>query len=178
MELPAHFSAFQQRNDGKGMRNFAADNLSFLHQVPEFDCMIYHQVISIPTQRNILASLALKQKRHSGIPDAANRLCMEDISSLLSEVARDNQLLVYAHFNIVLCASADKIQESANFIESALFSLGIIPSRNAYNQLELFSACLPGNASAFKNYDLVLLPLRAAACLMFKERFAKSEDSP
>ncbi|MDN3586158.1 TraG family conjugative transposon ATPase [Pedobacter aquatilis] len=177
MELPAHFSAHQLKNDGKGMRAFAVDNLSFLHQVPEFECMIYNQVISVPPQSSTLSSLNLKQKRHAGIPDAANRLCMEDISALLTEVARDNQLLVHVHFNIMLCTGRDKIQEASNFIESALFSLGIIPSRNAYNQLELFSACLPGNAAALKNYDLVLLPVRAAACLMFKERFAKNEQS-
>ena len=177
MELPSYFSAYQKRNDGNGLRDFAADNLSFLHQVPAFECMIYSQVISIPAQPSILSSLSLKQKRHAGIPDAANRLCVEDISALLAEVARDNQLLVHAHFNIIVSASKEHIGEASNFIESSLFSLGIIPSRNAYNQMEIFKASLPANATAFKNYDMVLMPSRAAICLMFKECFQKSEES-
>ena len=177
MDLPASFSSCQRRNDGNGLRDFAVDNLAFLHQVPAFESMIFNQVISIPAQSSIRSSLRLKQKRHNGIPDAANRLCVEDISALLTEVARDNQLLIHAHFNICLCAKKDRIGQAANFIESSLFSLGIIPSKNAYNQLELFKASLPGNAGALKNYDLVLLPSRAAVCLMFKERFQKNEQS-
>ena len=43
------------------------------------------------------------------------------------------------------------IQKAANFIESSLFQLGIIPSKNAYNQLELFRTALPGNAVELKN---------------------------
>ncbi|RCS56692.1 hypothetical protein CIK81_17985, partial [Brachybacterium sp. JB7] len=69
----------------------------------------------------------------------------EDIDQLLVNVARENQLLVNAHFNILLCADSDKIGKAANFIEAALFQQGIIPSRNAYNQLELFRTALPGN---------------------------------
>ncbi|MCX3263674.1 TraG family conjugative transposon ATPase [Pedobacter agri] len=177
MDLPGSMAAYQLKNDGKGMRDFAVDNLAFLHQTPGYDCMIYNQVISIPSQRSVISSLTLKQKRHSGIPDPANRLCMEDISSLLAEVARDNQLLIHAHFNIMLCAQVDKIDEASNFIESALFSIGIIPSKNAYNQLELFRASLPANATMLKGYDLVLLPSQAALCLMFKEQLQQNEKS-
>jgi len=177
MDLPGSMAAYQLKNDGKGMRDFAMDNLAFLHQTPGYDCMIYNQVISIPSQRSVISSLTLKQKRHSGIPDPANRLCMEDISSLLAEVARDNQLLIHAHFNIMLCAKADKIDEVSNFIESALFSIGIIPSKNAYNQLELFRASLPANATMLKGYDLVLLPSQAALCLIFKEQLQRNEKS-
>ncbi|MFC3560180.1 TraG family conjugative transposon ATPase [Pedobacter jamesrossensis] len=177
MELPSYFSSYQKKNDGNGLRDFATDNLSFLHQVPAYECIIYSQIISIPAQSVILSALSLKQKRHAGIPDAANRLCVEDISALLAEVARDSQLLIHVHFNIIVSASKDRISEASNYIESSLFSLGIIPSRNAYNQLEIFKASLPANATAIKNYDLVLMPSRAAVCLMFKECFQKSEES-
>lgn len=177
MDLPGSIAAYQLKNDGKGMREFAMDNLAFLHQTSGYDCMIYNQVISIPSQRSIISSLTLKQKRHSGIPDPANKLCMEDISSLLSEVARDNQLLIHAHFNIMLCAQASRIDEVSNFIESSLFSIGIIPSKNAYNQLELFRASLPANATTLKGYDMVLLPSQAAVCLMFKEQLQRNEKS-
>ncbi|WP_231426456.1 TraG family conjugative transposon ATPase [Pedobacter sp. Leaf250] len=177
MDLPAALSAFQKKSDGKAMRDFPIDNLSFLHQVPGFECMIYNQIISIPAQRGIISALTLKQKRHAGIPDPANRLCEQDISQLLSEVARDNQLLIHAHYNLLLCCKAQKLQQALNFVESSLFSLGIIPSRNAYNQLELFRASLPANAAAMKKYDLVLLSAKAAVCLFFKERLPLSEES-
>lgn len=177
MDLPAVISPYQKKSDGKSMRDFPMDNLSFLHQVPGIECMIYNQVISIPSQRGIISSLTLKQKRHAGIPDPANRLCEQDIAQLLSEVARDNQLLVHAHFNCMLCSKGQGLQQAVNFVESSLFSLGIIPSRNAYNQLELFRASLPANASALKKYDLALLSAKAAACLFFKERQSRSEDS-
>lgn len=177
MDLPTSLGAYRQKSDGKAMRDFPLDNLSFLFEVPETECMIYNQIISIPIQNSIISSLTLKQKRHAGIPDPANKLCEQDIAMLLGEVARDNQLLVNAHYNIMLCAKGEKLMQAVNFVESSLFSLGIIPSRNAYNQLELFKASLPGNAPALKNYDLVLLTAKAATCLIFKERPDQSEHS-
>ncbi|WP_333802651.1 TraG family conjugative transposon ATPase, partial [Sphingobacterium multivorum] len=121
--------------------------------------------------------MELKRKRHSGVPDPANLICVEDIDQLLVDVARENQLLVNAHFNILLCAENDKIGKAANFIEAALFQQGIIPSRNAYNQLELFRTVLPGNAAELKKYDWFLTTSDAALCLLFKESLQTDEDS-
>src|SRR3546814_6885772 len=90
-----------------------------------------------PGQQATLNKLELKRKRHSGVPDPANLIAVEDIDQLLVDVARENQLLVNAHFNIVLCAESEKIGKAANYVEAALFQQGIIPSRNSYNQLEL-----------------------------------------
>jgi len=177
MDLPSHIAPYRLKNDGKAMRNFAMDNFSFLHELSHYDCLIYNQVISIPQQRQTLTALALKERRHAGIPDAANKLCAEDIAALLSSVARDNQLLVHSNFNLMICASTEQIEEVTNHAESALFSMGIIPSRNAYNQMELFLSSLPGNAGALKNYDLTLLPSQAAACFFYKERYQRSDQS-
>ncbi|EJF07898.1 TraG family conjugative transposon ATPase, partial [Pontibacter sp. BAB1700] len=63
------------------------------------------------------------------------------------------------------------------YLESALFSIGIIPSRNAYNQLELFRCALPGNSSELKVYDKFLTTSDAALCLLFKECLLQSESS-
>lgn len=124
-----------------------------------------------------LKKLELKKKRHSGIPDPANLLCVEDIDLLLNDVARENQLLVNCHFNIVLAAGNEEIQKAGNFIESALFQLGIIPSKNAYNQLELFRCALPGNGVELKNYDWFLTTCDAAICFFFKETMPADEPS-
>ena len=96
---------------------------------------------------------------------------------LMTDVARENQLLVNAHFNILVCAPDNALQKAANFIESSLFQLGIIPSKNAYNQLELFRTVLPGNAVELKDYDWFLTTCDAAACFFFKESLPKDEPS-
>src|SRR5690606_31119205 len=71
----------------------------------------------------------------------------------------------------------DRIGKAANFIEAALFQQGIIPSRNAYNQLELFRTALPGNGIELKKYDWFLTTSDAAICLFFKESMQTDEQS-
>ena len=145
--------------------------------MPDFDVLVFNQVIEIPGQVMTLKKLELKKKRHSGIPDPANTLCVEDIDLLLNDVARDNQLLVNCHFTILLTAATDQLQKAANFIETSLFSLGITPSKNAYNQLELFRSALPGNAGELKDYDWFLTTCDATICFFLKEAMPKDEPS-
>jgi len=109
--------------------------------------------LEIPSQQITLGKLEVKRKRHSSVPDPANLMCVEDIDRLLVDVARDNQLLVNAHYSMIVCADTDKIDKTANFIEAALFQQAIIPSRNAYNQFELFRCALPGVGVELKKYD-------------------------
>ncbi|RBQ12045.1 TraG family conjugative transposon ATPase [Pedobacter miscanthi] len=177
IELPREIPVFGNLAEGGRVRDFPVDMLSFLFRVPDFDSLLYNQVIEIPSQPKVLAGLELKKKRHSGIPDPVNSICVEDISMLLDDVARDNHSLVNAHFNIVVCARNEHISKSCNFIESALFQMGIVPSKNAYNQMELFRTCLPGNAVELKKYDLFLTTAQAALCLLFKEAPQKDEKS-
>lgn len=177
IDLPETVGTYTHKQDGRNLRNFPVDNLSFLHHVPDYRCIVYNQLIEIPGQQLTLSKLELKRKRHSGVPDPANHICVEDIDQLLVDVARENQLLVNAHFNIVLCAQTDKIGKAANFIEAALFQQGIIPSRNAYNQLELFRAALPGNGIELKKYDWFLTTSDAAICLLFKESMQTDEKT-
>lgn len=177
IDLPETVGTYTQRQDGRNLRDFPVDNLFFLHNVPDYRCMVYNQLIEIPGQQATLNKLELKRKRHSGVPDPANLICVEDIDQLLVDVARENQLLVHAHFNILLCADQEKIGKAANFIEASLFQQGIIPSRNAYNQLELFRTALPGNGIELKKYDWFLTTSDAAICLIFKETMQTDEDS-
>lgn len=177
IELPETLSVYTERNDKDSLRGFPADNMDFLYQVPGFDTIVYNQLIEIPVQQGTLMKLEQKRKRHSTVPDAANQLCVEDIDRLLEDVARENQLLVNAHFNILVGAGDTKIEKAANFIETALFQRGIVPSRNAYNQLELFRSALPGNGIELKKYDWFLTTSDAALCLWFKESLAGDEQS-
>ncbi len=177
IDLPEDAATYGTRQDGGILRNFPEDNFSFLHQVPDYSCLIYNQLVEIPSQQVTLNKLQLKRKRHSGVPDPANLICVEDIDQLLVDVSRENQLLVNAHFNILVSAQGTKIAKAANYIEAALFQQGIIPSRNAYNQMELFRSCLPGNGVELKSYDWFLTTSDAAICFFFKESLQKDEQS-
>lgn len=177
MDLPEELGPYSGGLDQAAMRNFPLDNLFFLHQVPGYDCMIYNQVLEIPGQQGILNKLEVKRKRHSGVPDPANMVCVQDIDRLLEDVARDNQLLVQSHFNILVSAGKDRIAKACNYIESALFTQGILPSRQSHNQMELFRTALPGNGVELKAYDWFLTTADAALCLFFKEHLQQDEDS-
>lgn len=177
IDLPPHVSSHIELNDKESMRGFPVDFLSFLFKVPGVDVIVYNQVIEIPNQVVTLRKLEQKKKRHAGIPDPANQLCVEDINLLLNDVARESQLLVNCHFNLLVAAPVTAVQKAVNFIESSLFQLGIIPSKNAYNQLELFRTALPGNTVELKEYDWFLTTCDAAVCFFFKESLPKDEPS-
>jgi len=177
IDIPEKIGTYLECSDGKSMNNFPIDNFSFLFNVPGISCMIYNQVIEIPHQGLTLNKLELKRKRHSGVPDPANNMCVEDIDKLLVDVVRENQLLVHAHYNIVFSAAQQDLDTASNFIEASLFQQGIIPSKNAYNQMELYRSVLPGNAVELKSYDWFLTTSDAAICLFFKERPMADEES-
>lgn len=177
VDLPPTVSTHIEMTDKETLRGFPVDFLSFLFRVPDFEVIVYNQVIDIPNQFMTIKKLELKKKRHSGIPDPANTLCVEDIDLLLNDVARESQLLVNSHFTIILGAQQDKIQKAANFIESALFSLGIMASKNGYNQLELFRCALPGNSIELKDYDWFLTTCDASVCFFLKESMPLDEPS-
>lgn len=177
IDLPPDITTHVTLNEKESLRGFPVDFLSFLFRVPSAEAVVFNQLIEIPNQTSVLRKLEQKRKRHSGIPDPANQLCVEDIDLLLNDVARDNQLLVNCHFNILVVAPVGEIQKAVNFIESALFQLAIIPSRNAYNQLELFRTALPGNGVELQEYDWFLTTCEAAACFFFKESLPVDEPS-
>jgi len=177
IDLPPEITTHIELNEKESLRGFPVDFLSFLFRVPAAEAIVFNQVIEIPNQTTVLRKLEQKKKRHAGIPDPANQLCVEDIDLLLTDVARDNQLLVNCHFNIVVIAAVAEMPKAVNFIESSLFQLGIIPSKNAYNQLELFRSVLPGNGVELKEYDWFLTTCEAAACFFFKESLPMDEPS-
>lgn len=177
IELPELIGTFTEKQELGCINGFPLDNLFFLHKVSAYQVMIYNQVLEVPAQQTTLNKLQLKRKRHSGIPDPANLICVEDINRLLEDVARTNQMLVNTHYSITIAAEHEKINKAVNYIEAALFQQGIIPSANAYNQLELFRCALPGNTVGLKKYDWFLTTSDAAICLFFKEHLMKDEPS-
>ncbi|NOW95969.1 TraG family conjugative transposon ATPase [Mucilaginibacter sp. SG564] len=177
IDLPPEVSTHIELNERESTRGFPIDFLSFLFKVPGCDAVVYNQVVEIPNQVMTLRKLEQKKKRHAGIPDPANQLCVDDIDLLLTDVARENQLLVNAHYNILICTQKEALDKATNFVESSLFQLGIIPSKNAYNQLELFRTALPGNGGELKVYDWFLTTCDAAMCFFFKESLPKDEPS-
>lgn len=177
ISLPTLVKPYTQMNiNGYGI---ATDLLSFLTQVPHADCVVYNQVVQIPQQRKLLRKLQGKAKRHSSMPDPSNKIALADIEEVLNRLAIDSTLLVYSNFNILVSCPPDKVTTVTSFLETKLYECGIMPSRTAYNQLELFTDSFPGNAYAFNpDYDLFLTLSDAALCFFFKEHMKTSEDTP
>lgn len=159
--------------------HIATDLFGFLTNVPFADCIIYNQVIQIPPQQKTKRKLESKSKRHGAMPDPSNKIAKADIDTVLNILAADNKLLVNTNFNIIVSCPLGKMGSVSSYIETKLYGCGMVPSRTAYNQLELFQASFPGNAFSFNpDYDLFLTLSDAALCLFFKEFTKQTELSP
>ena len=157
----------------------ATDVFSFLAEVPHADCVVFNQVVQIPGQRKLLRKLQGKAKRHGSMPDPSNKIAKADIEEVLNILAVDSSLLVNTNFNIIVSCPPDKVTPVTSFIETKLYECGIMPSRTAYNQLELFINSFPGCAYGFNpDYDLFLTLSDSALCLFFKEHLKGCEDTP
>ena len=177
INLPSMVKPYTQMNINS--YRIATDLLSFLTGVPYSDCVVFNQVIQIPGQRKLLRKLQAKAKRHGSMPDPSNRIARADIEEVLDRLAVDSTMLVYCNFNILVSCPPDKVTPVTSFLETKLYECGIMPSRTAYNQLELFMDCFPGNGYAFNpDYDLFLTLSDAALCFFFKEHLKESEDTP
>lgn len=158
--------------------NIATDLLSFLADIPSTDCVIYNQVIQIPQQRPLMRKLQSKAKRHDSMPDPSNKIAKADIDLVLDLLAKESKLLVYCNFNIITSCPLAKINDVSSFLETKLYDCGIMPSKDCYNQLELFANSFPGMSySLNKEYDLFLTLADAAICLFYKEHMKHSEES-
>lgn len=177
VNLPSFITPY--REDTVNGYHVAQDILGFLSNIPNANVVVYNQVVQIPQQRKLLAKLTTKAKRHASMPGAANQISRMQIEAVLERLALDATLMVYTNFNILVSCPLAKMPQITSFIETKLYDSGIIPSKCAYNQLELFSCSFPGNAYSFnKDYDLFLTLADAALCLFYKERMLESEDTP
>lgn len=177
INLPSIIKPYTQTNING--YNIATDLFSFLTNIPFSDCVVFNQVVQITNQRKLLRKLQGKAKRHGSMPDPSNKIAKADIEEVLNRLAVDSSMLVYTNFNILVSCPVDKVTPVTSYLETKLYECGIMPSRTAYNQLELFTDSFPGNAYAFNpDYDLFLTLSDAALCFFFKEHLKESEQTP
>ena len=156
------------------------DLVAAVDSVPDAQTVVYNQVIFMPGQKKEMSALEKKRNRHGSIPSPANQMAVEDIKAVQEVIAREGKQLVYCHFSIGVVTGRDQdIHKCTNYLENAFGRQGIHLSKRAYNQLELFVGSFPGNCySLSPDYDRFLTLGDAAACLMYKERTVRSEDTP
>jgi len=156
-------------------RQFPHDLMRFIPYV-NAETVIYNQVVYTVNQSVEKSKLESKIKKHQSVPDPANNLCVEDITNAMDDIERNSQVLVYSHFDLLVCDS-ENLSAAKNQVESALASINIRMSKQAFNQYELFRAAAPGNAFELRSYDRFLTTADVAVCLMYKERLPVTEES-
>lgn len=157
---------------------YPVDNMRVLFEAEDYEILVYNQVIEVPQQTKTKAALELKQKRCLSVPDPINTLSAEDIDKILQDIARDGQLLVRAHFNIIIgCESMSKLRKCSNWFESSFFSKGFVMGRNSYNQMELWRSGFFGNGNELDKNDLFITASDSAIAFFFSERKQINEKS-
>ncbi|MEM9364088.1 MAG: TraG family conjugative transposon ATPase [Bacteroidota bacterium] len=174
VDLPNAVKPYKMENVGY---DIPKDIMSFLHTVPETKTLVYHQFIQIPNQKKEQLKLEAKKKKHSSMPDPANDVAVKDIELVFNLIAKENELLVYAHYNIMLFGEPSSVFKAKNYVENELFGIGIIPSKNSYNQKELFMGAFPGHSNTIKGYDKFLTTSDPSIALCYKESIQKDEES-
>jgi len=180
IDLPSEIEPYSILGGNGAASETAVDNFTFINELEDYETIVYNQVITIPLQAQQQRELDKKKKKHEGAANnsPSNAIIAEEIQTLLHNIAMDGQLVVNAHFSLLFSASTLEAMEGIQSqIENKLFTKGIIVSKNAYNQLELFRAALPGNATELREYDLFMTTSEAALCFFFKERYPVNEES-
>jgi type IV secretory pathway VirB4 component len=175
--MPATIKPYAQRGKEDSMPN---DLFAFLGTVPNAECIIYTQSLLIPNQRRENAKLASNRNRKRNIPDPANLQAAEDINNLINDIARDNKMLVYTNYSVLLLVDGgeQELTKPFNYLEKSFYDLGIGINKNAYNQLELFINSFPGNEYSLKGYERFLCLHDAAVSFCYKERMKCDENTP
>lgn len=156
------------------------DLMTVVDSIPEVESVVFNQIIYLPNQKAEMSKLAKKRNRHASLPNPSNQIAVDDIKKVEELIARENKQLVYCHFNLIVTVKAETdLQKCTNHLENAFGRMGIHISQRAYNQLELFVNSFPGNCYGMnQEYDRFLTLSDAAACLMYKEKLPKSEETP
>ncbi|MDM1556151.1 TraG family conjugative transposon ATPase [Chryseobacterium indologenes] len=180
IDLPSEIEPYSILGGNGAASETAVDNFTFINELEDYETIVYNQVITIPLQAQQQRELDKKKKKHEGAANnsPSNAIIAEEIQNLLHNIAIDGQLVVNAHFSLLFSANAlEEMEGIQSQIENKLFTKGIIVSRNAYNQLELFRAAIPGNATELREYDLFMTTSEAALCFFFKESYPVNEES-
>ncbi len=180
IDLPSEIEPYSFLGGNGAAAETAVDNFTFINELEDYETIIYNQVISIPPQAQQQRELDKKKKKHEGAANnsPSNAIIAEEIQTLLHNIAIDGQLVVNAHFSLIFSTDTlEKMEGIQSMIENKLFTKGIIVSKNAYNQLELFRSAIPGNATELREYDLFMTTSEAALCFFFKESYPVNEES-
>ncbi|MFT3919987.1 TraG family conjugative transposon ATPase [Cloacibacterium sp.] len=180
IDLPSEIEPYSILGGNGAASETAVDNFTFINELEDYETIIYNQVITIPLQAPQQRELDKKKKKHEGAANnsPSNAIIAEEIQSLLHNIAIDGQLVVNAHFSILFSTNTlEEMERTLSMIENKLFTKGIIVSKNAYNQLELFRSAIPGNATELREYDLFMTTSEAALCFFFKESYPLNEES-
>ncbi|MCJ8154098.1 TraG family conjugative transposon ATPase [Chryseobacterium sp. SSA4.19] len=180
IDLPSEIEPYSILGGNGAASETAVDNFTFINELENYETIVYNQVITISLQAQQQRELDKKKKKHEGAANnsPSNAIIAEEIQTLLHNIAIDGQLVVNAHFSILFSTNTlEEMEGIQSQIENKLFTKGIIISKNAYNQLELFRATIPGNATELRDYDLFMTTSEAALCFFFKESYPVNEES-
>ena len=180
IDLPSEIEPYSILGGNGAASETAVDNFTFINELEDYETIVYNQIITIPLQAPQQRELDKKKKKHEGAANnsPSNAIIAEEIQTLLHNIAVDGQLVVNAHFSILFSTNTlEEMEGTQSLIENKLFTKGIIVSKNAYNQLELFRAAIPGNATELREYDLFMTTSEAALCFFFKESYPVNEES-
>ncbi len=177
MNIPSQISTVDVVG-GNDYTAYPIDNMRVLFEAEDYETLVYNQVVEVCHQTKMKQTLELKQKRSLSVPDQVNTLSAEDIGHILEDIARDGQLLVRAHFNIIIgCEDFDKLRKCSNWFESAFFTKGFVMGRNSYNQMELWKTGILGNANELDKNDMFITASDSSAAFFFSERKQIDEES-
>ena len=180
IDLPSEIEPYSILGGNGAASETAVDNFTFINELEDYETIVYNQIITIPLQAPQQRELDKKKKKHEGAANnsPSNAIIADEIGTLLHNIAIDGQLVVNAHFSILFSADTlEKMENIQSMIENKLFTKGIIVSKNAYNQLELFRSAIPGNGTELREYDLFMTTSEAALCFFFKESYPVNEES-
>lgn len=179
IQLPNEIEPYSLLGGNNATKNTAVDNFSFINTLDDYETIIYNQIIFIPDQVERQKLLSKKKNKHEGFKnEPLNSICAEEIDDLLNNIVIDGQMIVDAHFSLVVCCEDfQSLENIVSTIDNQLYKKGIITSKNSYNQLELFRTSLIGNATELKEYDLFTTTSEAALCFFFKESYPVDDIS-
>lgn len=179
IKLPNEIHPYSFLGGNNATKQTPVDNFSFINTLEDYETIIYNQVLYVPDQRERQKFLANKKNKHEGFQnEAINRICADEIQTLLNNIVIDGQLIVDAHFSLLIsCKTQESLEQTSTTIDNHLDKKGIRVSRASYNQLELFRTALIGNATELKEYDLFTTTSEASLCFFFKESYPIDDDS-
>ena len=170
--LPSDVSPFLNQKGVALDKEYPVDFVNIINGVDDFEYLIYNQIIHIPPQLKMVRMLEQKRNRAASIKDPLNDITFNDIENVLSDIAKNNQLLVYSSFTLGICAKDEvELNKTFNKIESGFFMQGVSISKNSFNQMQLFESSVTGNSNKIFDKDLFLTTSDVALCFFFKESY-------